>query len=147
MGMGEIGVMADGGVETGDRLFEPSEGLKGVATPEMGVSQIWTESQDGVEISQGAVRLSDRLKQFAAMQVEQGLGGGGQDRLVEQLDRLRCAPPDLGDQAQQVERVGMPGIVLQDLTIQRLGTVQVSLLMKLECALQPCNEAGGRVTG
>ena len=71
-----------------------------------------------------------------------GIAGIDGDRPADQIDRLGVPPGLIGDQAKQIQAVGMKGINGQNLPVQRFALGQTAGLEKVDRGSEQLVNAG-----
>src|SRR6266545_686129 len=73
---------------------------------------------------------------LAEVGIEMGGPGVQKDRLLDQREGLIVLFSLMQEHAQQVERIGMPRLLRQQLAIHMLGLIELAMLMELESCIE-----------
>jgi hypothetical protein len=124
----------DGGAKWAHGVGKTAEMFERVAFLMMGFSESGIEAPGVLEIVERFNRAAERAKGEAAIQEERSDRGIGGDGLREKFDGANRLAFVLGDEAEQVERVGVLWFGLQHLAVERGGGGEVSGTVKLDRA-------------
>jgi hypothetical protein len=93
---------------------------------------VWLK-RDGVLVRlAGLPEPAERLKRHAQVRVEVGDDGVGLDRASDQRGRDLVLPDLVGDDAEEMEGVGLIRLVLQNAPVRLLGLREVARLVVLD---------------
>jgi len=127
-----VGIEHDGLGAGRDRRLDPSGSLERIAKIGPGVGKIGLQYDGFFERCDGLVdppKTEERVGEIGMKGRRFGVLG---DCLLDQLDGKRKIAPLVGDDTQEMERVGMRGIGGQDRAIDRLGAHEIAALVGFE---------------
>jgi hypothetical protein len=131
-GLGEMRAVAQGLLQVRHRLLGPPQLAQGVAHRVVCLGGVGLQAQELLEAGQRLLHPVQGLVGRAEVGVVDVGPGVGGERLADQGDGLLELAPLVGEDAEQVEAVGVVGGDLEDLPVELLGLAQVAGLVVLQ---------------
>jgi hypothetical protein len=132
IGQGRVRIQTQGVQAVGQRFFQMALLLEGVAEEEVLVDGARLETDGLAVMEDGIGDPSGSLVGGGEIAVKVGLVGQLGDGLADQVDGHFRLADLVGEDAQQVESVGLAWPLLEHLTVEGFGPLQIAGLMVLE---------------